>query len=86
MKRTRNYITTLNHKSLIGIERLAAIRDGVNAVNRISEKKHYVKCQGRLGPNNPNAPKYQNRGWNSHSCIRLEDAAYVDVYIYERYQ
>lgn len=43
----------------------------------------YVKCAGRLGKNNPNAHKYYHDGFNV-PYVRLEDAARVDAYVYQR--
>ena len=45
----------------------------------------YVKLQGRLGKDNPNADRYSSkRRYNAYQCIRLADAAFADVYVYER--
>ena len=56
------------------------------------EQTRYRVClRGRLGNNNPNAWKYQVRqknytgyGARPYQMIRLNDAAYFDVYVYER--
>ncbi len=46
----------------------------------------YVKCQGRLGKNNPNAWKYRRGGtYGPHAgSVRLPDASRFDAYIYRR--
>ena len=55
------------------------------------QTRYRVCLRGRLGKNNPNAWKYQVRrksycGYGAHpyQMIRLSDAAYFDVYVYER--
>jgi len=46
----------------------------------------YVKCQGRLGKNNPNYHKYTWGGeYGRHAgSIRLSDAVRYDAYVYRR--
>ena len=48
----------------------------------------YVKLQGRLGQDNPNAWKYRLHRdggiYGCAQCIRLADAATADVYVYNR--
>ena len=54
--------------------------------------QYYIKLQGRLGKNNPNAWKYEageNSIYGGNYCghwqsIRLQDAAHADAYIYKR--
>ena len=55
------------------------------------QTRYRVCLRGRLGKNNPNAWKYQMRqktytGYGAHpyQMIHLSDAAYFDVYVYER--
>ena len=66
--------------------------DGLRTVVKLGNSafgsKKYVKLQGRLGEDNPNAWKYMGRHkggiYVNHQCIRLADAATADVYIYDR--
>jgi len=50
----------------------------------VGKKPLYVKLQGRLGKDNPNAQKYRVRRFNSHQMIALGDAQAADVYVYRR--
>ena len=65
------------------IERLKSEYSSLNKDLRDANKDYqfYVKCQGRLGKNNPNAYKYRGRYMY---CIKLEDAERMDAYIYRR--
>ena len=67
-------------------ERISSIRKVVSEINRVTGKKLYVKLQGRLGKNNPAASKYKNspKRWGRYQCIRLEDSAHFDAYVYVR--
>ena len=54
------------------------------------EIQYYVKAQGRLGKDNPNAFKYR-KGYKAVASyyhpaqtIHLKDASHVDAYIYKR--
>ena len=63
--------------------------DGLRTVVKLGNSafgsKKYVKLQGRLGEDNPNAWKYRRRGvYINHQCIRLADSATAAVYIYNR--
>jgi hypothetical protein len=65
--------------------------DGLRTVVKLGNLAYetaprYVKLQGRLGQNNPNAWKYRGRGGIYHNaqCVRLVDAATADVYVYVR--
>jgi hypothetical protein len=64
------------------------LRTVVKLGNSAFDTTQYVKLQGRLGTNNPNSWKYcQNRNggiYGRAQCIRLEDAATADVYVYNR--
>ena len=64
------------------------LRTVVKLGNSAYETKQYVKLQGRLGQNNPNAWKYRlrcNGGiYGKSQCVRLPDAATADVYVYIR--
>jgi hypothetical protein len=70
-----------------------AIVDGLRTVVKLGnlaydDAPRYVKLQGRLGQNNPNAWKYrQGRHggiYGRAQCVRLADAATADVYVYIR--
>lgn len=67
--------------------------DGLRTVVKLAnaafgdfEPHKYVKLQGRLGNDNPNAWKYRlgSGMYNTHQAIRLPDAATADVYVYNR--
>lgn len=62
------------------------LQNACKLVNSAFGFKKYVKLQGRLGENNPNAWKYRRKHgvYFNHQCIRLADAATADVYIYNR--
>lgn len=69
-----------------------AALDGLRTVVKLGNSAfgttQYVKLQGRLGKNNPNAWKYSQKPgqgiyWRAQ-CIRLPDAVTADVYVYER--
>jgi len=80
------------------IETLRQTVKAINHMQRHYEKdtgqqqtRYRVCLRGRLGKNNPNAWKYQMRqkaytgcGAHPYQMIHLSDAAYFDVYIYER--
>jgi hypothetical protein len=65
-----------------------ALRDAISAEDTWKGTRRYVKLQGRLGENNSNAWKYRSRRaggiYGRAQCVRLVDAAYADVYVYER--
>jgi hypothetical protein len=66
--------------------------DGLRTVVKLGNiafgAPRYVKLQGRLGQNNPNAWKYRSyrKGgiYGRAQCVRLADAATADVYVYVR--
>lgn len=69
--------------------------DGLRTVVKLAnsafgdfEPMKYVKLQGRLGNDNPNAWKYRLRRnggiYGRAQCVRLIDAATADVYVYIR--
>jgi hypothetical protein len=80
------------------IETLRQTVKTINHMQRQYEKatgqqqtRYRVCLRGRLGKNNSNAWKYQMRqkayvgyGARPYQMIRLSDAAYFDVYVYER--
>jgi hypothetical protein len=90
-KNYTNKIGTFYKNSKEDMELLANLRRMVVNLNkdlRDAKKDYqfYVKCQGRLGKNNPNAPKYRNGGYYGPNAgsIRLPDAERLDAYIYRR--
>jgi hypothetical protein len=61
------------------------LRTVVKLGNTAFSTSMYVKMQGRLGTNNPNAEKYgRGRQYHNHQAIRLTDASTADVYVYNR--
>lgn len=67
--------------------------DGLRTVVKLAnaafgdfEPHKYVKLQGRLGKDNPNAWKYRrgSGSYYTHQAIRLPDATTADVYVYNR--
>jgi hypothetical protein len=69
-------------------DKLDGLRTVVKLANEAFDLTKYVKLQGRLGEDNPNAWKYKIRRnggiYGNHQCIRLFDAATADVYVYNR--
>lgn len=91
MKRSDTYQFTVEMKDgkpVTKTELLNALREEVAMTNGIFQSKFYVKLQGRLGKNNPNAWKYRARYnggiYGRAQCVRLADAAFADVYVYGR--
>ena len=96
MQRTDAYIGTFTNDSKDSA-RIKDLRKFVKYMNKMLKQEglnhqYYIKLQGRLGKNNPNAWKYE-AGENSiyggnycghWQCIRLKDAAHADAYIYKR--
>ena len=79
--RTNSYVMTVDKNSdqvLQQLNQLQKIKDSVSLLNKHSENKHYVKCQGRWGRKNPN---YNQR---TIPFCPLADAVKWDVYIYQR--
>lgn len=86
-----SYVTSVDHHSEVGKEYVTTLRRLVKVEDELNGTRRYVKLQGRMGKNNPNAHKYSVKnpayvwsGSHSHQCIKLGDAAYADVYIYNR--
>jgi hypothetical protein len=93
MKRSKTYQFTVamkNGKPVTNTESLDALREEVAMTNGIFQSQFYVKLQGRLGKNNPNAWKYRHGKdggiYGCAQCVRLPDAAFADVYVYERFR
>jgi hypothetical protein len=91
MNRTKSYQFTVEMKNgspVTETEYLKCLREEVAMTNGIFQTQFYVKLQGRLGKNNPNAWKYRTRYnggiYGDAQCVRLADAAFADVYVYER--
>ena len=87
--RTSSYIATIELSDAEDQDFLSNIRAHVkgNNVRRKAEglRALYVKVQGRLGEDNPNAEKYNGRNRRYCQCIKLPDARYGDIYVYERW-
>lgn len=96
--RSDEYIGTVNHKSRTGKLIIEALRREHKRRAKLDGKRYRVVLKGRLGENNENAFKYAKSGqmhkhcWvrhmfgaHSHQNIKLDDAAYADMYVYERY-
>jgi hypothetical protein len=79
--RTNSYVMTVDKNSdqvLQQLNQLQEIKDSVSLLNKHSDTKHYVKCQGRWGRNNP------NYNYRRITFCPLEHAVKWDVYIYRR--
>jgi len=79
--RTNRYVLTVDKNSdqvLSQLYQLKELRKSVSLLNKHSMTKHYVKCQGRWGKNNP---LYVRR---SYPFASLEEASRWDVYLYEK--
>jgi len=77
--RTQSYVFTVHKDSpevLEQLNRLKELRQSVSLLNKHSNKKHYVKLQGRWGRKNP---RYVRR---SFPFATLEEASRWDVYVY----
>lgn len=90
MERTPAYQFTIRMKNgkpetFVGQVMLEDLRAHVKETNETATRKRYVKLQGRLGTDNPNAEKYRgSKRWNAYQCIHLKDAQTADVYVYFR--
>ncbi len=89
-----SYIETIEHKTEEGRKKIAMARDLLKHMNLASgvPAKRLV-LMGRLGKNNPNAVKYRKAAkvknpWgyrsSAYQYIKLDDAAYVDMYMYDK--
>ena len=91
MNRTKSYQFTVEMKDgapVTKTEMINGLREEVAMTNGIFQTQFYAKLQGRLGENNQNAWKYHSRYnggiYGRAQCVRLADAAFADVYVYER--
>lgn len=85
--RTDAYRFSYNKNCPVGEATLAMLRWSIAENNKTSNHKLRVCVKGRLGKNNPNAAKYKTlakQKWNAFQTIRLQDAAYFDVYVQAR--
>jgi hypothetical protein len=91
--RTNAYVGTFNHHDPDHQEQIKTIKKHVTAHNKEHGTTMYVKLQGRLGKDNPNAIKYggapgseerKNAKRKNHQVIHLGDAGHADAYIYHR--
>ena len=76
MNRTSTYVMSVDPTG--DLSPLKELRSQVSRLNKHTRTKHYVKCQGRWGENNP---KYNHR---IIPFCPLADAVKWDVYVYER--
>lgn len=88
--RTSCYIATIKLSDAEDQDFLSNLRAHVkgNNARRKAEgiRPLYVKVQGRLGKDNPNAEKYRGPAHlRLAQCIKLPDARYGDIYVYERW-
>ena len=86
-RKSNAYIGTFELDSISDMKIVANLRKQVSTNNYISGLKMYIKLNGRLGSNNENNVKYRNtpeRIYPSHRNISLNDARFVDAYLYER--
>ena len=86
-----SFIGTFYYDDPSDMHQLDNVRKMVSNMNKDlksanKDYQFYVKCQGRLGKNNPNAWKYKRGGTYGPSAgsVRLSDATRVDAYIYRR--
>lgn len=91
--RTATYIGTFHYSDQEDMRQLSELRKMVVNLNKSLKEsgydiQYYVKAQGRLGKNNPNAFKYRkgykSRYYHPAQTIHLKDASHVDAYIYKR--
>ena len=81
MNRTESYVMSVDKHSKTlekDMLKLQGVRKSVSLLNKHSTNKHYVKCQGRWGRNNP------NYNYRYIPFCPLADAVKWDVYIYSR--
>lgn len=72
-------------------EKINDLKAKVRADNAKEGTKNKVVLQGRLGKDNPNAPKYKSKYTGksypgSHQRIKLGDASHADVYVREDFE
>ena len=77
MNRTSSYVMTVDPKG--DLAALVELRQQVKRINKHTNAKHYVKCQGRWGKNNP---QYNRR---DIPFCPLKDAVRWDVYLYRKW-
>jgi hypothetical protein len=67
-------------------DKMAELKKSVSEKNKEGDEKHYIKIQGRMGKDNPNAQKYKDKpqNWGKYQAISLPDASHGDVYVYKR--
>lgn len=75
MKRSSTYQFTIDLKSGHGMSDLEQLRKEIKGQHKT------IRLRGRLGYNNPNSVKYKSTDYRD---IKLEDAQYADVYVYQR--
>lgn len=84
--RTDNYCFTVDPSNDSDMERLKKLRESVKNDNlyRGHLPVRYVKCQGRMTPDHPNAKNWYGKGKRVQRFLALSEASRWDVYIYER--
>jgi hypothetical protein len=87
MRHSESYVVTIQRNDLDHAELLNSLKLIAAISSKISDFNYRVQIVGRLGKNNPNAEKYKKnvyRCYRPYSKIRVADAAYFDVYVYNR--
>jgi hypothetical protein len=91
-----SYIFSYNPSDENDVKKLKELKESIKKQNKTVGAKKRVLLVGRLGENNPNAFKYRKGGeynsvdkpsWfggHAYQTIRVADAAYFDVYVYNR--
>lgn len=85
IKSTRRYSTdyrfTIDLNKSKDVKILDQLKAYIKQVNKNSYVKQRVCLKGRLGKDNPAAPKYKNK--YCYTVVKA-DAAHFDVYVYDR--
>lgn len=84
MKRTSNYVMTIDPLSTVDMEKLKVLRDTIKLLNKSRKQKNYVKCQAR-GPRVAPALAEGHRRAYYFQSLALRHAVTMDVYIYDRH-
>ena len=79
------FIMTAHVESASDMIDLNILRKVVKMVNKQTQQKFYVKCQGR-GPRVAAALKDGKHRRAYDSSLPLRHATHMDVYLYKRYQ
>jgi hypothetical protein len=95
-----SYIFSYNPSDENDVKKLKELKQRIKNQNKTADVKQRVVLAGRLGKNNPSAVKYRKGGeysskqkpswfpsWyggHPYQTIRVADAAYFDVYVYNK--